>query len=254
MTAIQSGITINDVAIPALRTFWGHDLRWWRDAANAVMVWFLIATAVSAAGVVVCTKLVLNWSSEIEGHDAKMATVSAALTDLKVAEAKLEGIRAGEKAGRAEAGLETAQVKIAEANKEAAQARLEAERIKQQVSWRVLSATQLATLTRAGATIGVPVYVDNVDDVETIEFASQVANALHQGGTAIIPGMVYMAGGKFTGVMVTGPTDQARRLLGVLKAAGIPVGMTTDLSVPADTPRLKVGLKPRPTFGMSGRS
>lgn len=182
MTTNDAGIMITAAAVPTLRAFWGHDLRWWRDVANVVMVWFLIIGAVGAAGVVVSTKLALDWSAEIEKFDGDAV-------DLKVAEANKAGVEAGEKASLAQSGLDAANVEIAKQKTLTAQAQLETERLKKQLAWRALLPAQAGALTRAlsnqslSASFWVPVL-----DPEVMALRDQILQASALAGVNISDG------------------------------------------------------------------
>ena len=120
--ASDAGKTIQAIMPSALSSFWGHDLRWWRDLANVGMVWCLVIAAMAAAGVVVCTKLALDWTGKIETHANALLVAYQLDVAGKVADAQTAGLKAGEVAGRAQSAIDAANVELAKQKTLTAQA------------------------------------------------------------------------------------------------------------------------------------
>lgn len=211
--AAEIGNTIQAVTIPALRSFWGHDLRWWRDLANVVMVWSLIVGAIGAAGVVVSTKLALDWSSEIEKYDG-------AVTDLKVA-------AANEAAGGANQKAAQANERAANLENEAAQARLETERLRRDFANRRLTKEQhdkiVSILSKEPATFD----VEFMQDSESVLYANDVLKTLTDAGWHV--GQKTTPLGVFwTGLVLCETNDPAAvRLAKALVVAHVPFSIGT---------------------------
>jgi hypothetical protein len=111
-----------------VRRLFGLDLHSWEQ----VMLVSLGFAALAAVAVVVATTSVVKLQKK-EADDAEKALNAYKLTvEEKVADAKKEGIKAGETAGNA-------LVRAAELEKEASLAKLETEKIKLVVAWRTIS-------------------------------------------------------------------------------------------------------------------
>jgi hypothetical protein len=99
------------------------------DGWNNVMLYCLAFVAIAAISVGVAQYVIIQLAKQ-EAADSKAEFDKYKLTvEGKVADAKKEGIEAGKAAGNA-------LVRAAELEKEAANARLETERLKQVVAWR----------------------------------------------------------------------------------------------------------------------
>jgi hypothetical protein len=194
---------------------WGLSL----DAWNNIIVAFLGVTAAAALVVVVATYIAF----QLQKLEAKQA--SDALERYKigvaaqVADAKREGIEAGKTAG-------DAMLRAAGLEKEAADARLQTERLKAQLAWRTLSADEAAALKAALAKHPGSVNLRYMDgDPEALFFAIQISRLLGETQWAIAPGAVKPANTIVFGISLPdseGPDAVALRE--AFSAAHLPFG------------------------------
>jgi hypothetical protein len=144
-----------------------HSWEQWMLLSLGVAALAAIAVVVTSASVVILTRH--------ENAETKKEYEAYKLTvDGKVADAKREGIEAGKTAGNA-------LVRAAELEKEAANARLETERLKAVVAWRAISAPQVDELVRTWSLNPGSVNVYWQDgDPEALFFAIQLSNVLQR--------------------------------------------------------------------------
>jgi hypothetical protein len=135
----------------------------------------------------------------------------------QVAAAKQEGIEAGKAAGNAI-------LRAAELEKEAANARLETERLKKEVSWRDVmpsQATELAVLL-IGKSMQI-VFHWGAGDAESSYFAHRLAEALTKAGQQVMGGgPVGQLGQERHGLLVAGyKADEVQTISDVLTRIGL---------------------------------
>ncbi len=147
---------------------WGMSLDEW----NNLLLAFLAVAAIAAAAVGISTYATIRLAKE-EAEAAKAELDAYKLTvDAKVADAKREGIKAGETAANA-------QLRAAELEKEAANAKLQTEKIKQVVAWRMLSVEDADNLSRTLKSSPGKVNLRYTDgDPESLFFAIQLSKVL----------------------------------------------------------------------------
>lgn len=218
----------------------GLDLNSW----NNLMVAFLTIGALAAAVVVVSTYAVIR----LQNAEAKAASDAFDLYKLgvaaQVADAKKEGIEAGKTAGNA-------LVRAAELEKEAASARLETEKLKQVVAWRVISPTEALALENALATHPGSVNLRYMDgDPEALFLAFQISDILTKAHWKIAPGSSKPANAIVFGIALP-DTDSADALTlrKAFSTAKVPFstgplplgGMAFSVSTIAGAPTLMVG-------------
>ena len=173
--------------------------------ANWVLLAALIIGAVST-GVVIVTGVVKD--REFERYKLSVASQVAAATQA--------GITAGEAAG-------DATVRTAQANERAANAILEAERLKQQLGWRDVTPEQKAILVRALENERFQVAFHwGMGDGEASMFAHKLAAALNNSGIEIVGGNpIGQLGEERHGLSVAGSeAREVQALVAALTKAG----------------------------------
>ena len=212
------------------RRMFGFDLAWWN---TAVLVSLALA-AMAAVAVLVATRAVIM----LQNQEAK--DNSDALERYKL-EVTAKVAESNERAANLE--------------KEAADARLEQEKLKAQLAWQTMSRQAAETLTRRLSTKPGSVNVQYVaNDPEAHAFAIQIANVFDSAGwTVALMGQTY-AGAVFCGLWVPGPqTDETKLIREAITESGDsfsidelpPAAMGVGDSIP-DAPILFVGTKPPP--------
>jgi hypothetical protein len=154
------------------RRMLGLNLHGW----EILLVVSLVAVAVATVFVLALTR---KEASEIKReYDTYKLTV-----DAKVAEARVEGIKAGEAAGDALARAAALEKEAAKLAKQAEEAKLETERVKAQVAWRRLSPNQSKTIVNdlSGKTFAIHFdYLQN--DPEAMQFSEDLLKTIREAG------------------------------------------------------------------------
>lgn len=201
---------------------------------------YLIAgtIAVLATAITVVASLVM-WRTSMRIADQK---------DREFAEFKTASNTAVSAANKAAA---TANERAAELSKDAEDARLQQEKLKAQLAWRVLSPEQINTLGRALSDTPGSVNLRYSDgDPEALYFAIQFSSALNKAGWQIAAGTEKFSNALVIGIAQPGPvTSNAQRLRKALSIASIPFttsdlppqGVSFDTSVIPDAPTLMIG-------------
>ena len=171
---------------------WGMGL----DAWNSAQIVFL-SIAAAAAILVGVSQFVIIKLQKFAAIGAEGEFKKYKLTvEGQVADAKKEGIEAGKTAGNA-------LVRAAELEKEAANARLETEKIKAVVTWRTISASNTAELERVLAAKPGSVNLRWQDgDPEALFLAIQISQILGRAKWKIAPGSFKPANSILFGVVV----------------------------------------------------
>jgi hypothetical protein len=104
----------------------------------------------------------------------KMGAVKERFSDIRIAENEAETARANEAAAQAKEGAAKAAADVARANERAELARLETEKIKQQIAWRELSSTDAAKLAEElSKQPGSVTLIHMMDDPESFHLMQQ---------------------------------------------------------------------------------
>lgn len=177
--------------------------------------------------------------------------------DRRIVEADARGKDALARGEEATAGLAKANAAIAEQTtraasfeRDAALARLDAERIKQAIAWRVLSTTHMKAIVRnAGKPQALNIrYTDG--DPEALALAMQFATAFGEARWTVGMGAAKLSNALAFGIIVS-QGDDAERMTRALWASSIsfavaPIPTRIEFSVSRVTgPTLFVGSKPR---------
>lgn len=214
------------------------------DSWNSILLFFLAITAVAAAFVGFSTYATIQLAKQ-EAADSKREFDEYKLTvEGKVADAKSEGIKAGETAGNA-------LVRAAELEREAASARLETEKLKAVVAWRTISAAQNADMERILSTKPGSVNLRWMDgDPEALFLAIQISQVLQRAHWNVASGSLKPANGIMFGfVLPPVAGDDAQTLRDALTVAKLPfsavpfsqAGASFNVSTIPDAPFLMVG-------------
>lgn len=190
----------------------GLDLDTW----NTLMISGLILAAVAAVVIGLSTWLVIklqkseaiNAAVEFERYKVGVAA--------QVAEAKKEGIEAGKAAS-------DALVRAAELEKDAANARLETEKIKAVVAWRMIPSANAAILEKLLSHKAGSVNLRYMDgDPEALYLAIQISQILAKAHWQVAPGAIKPANTIVFGIMLPPEVGiDADALAAALKAAKI---------------------------------
>jgi hypothetical protein len=246
MTIITNGRNIKGV-----RQMSADDVSWW---ANWILVGALLVGVAATYAIVVSGNIKeANLKSELKEKDDALETYKLTV-DGKVADAKSEGIKAGEAAGNA-------LVRAAELEKEAASARLETEQIKQAVAWRVIppdiGSKMEEVLSRSPGSVNVR-YTEG--DPEAMFLAIQFSNMLIK-----VKWKLNFAGISFGGALVfnaslpDGASQDGKTLREAFDAAGVQyltnlppstivgISMGNGMAIPG-APILMIGSRPPSTF------
>ena len=159
-------------AVRKARRMLGLNLHAW----EMLLVFSLVVVALATVFVVALTR---KEASEIKReYDTYKLTV-----DAKVAEAKAEGIKAGEAAGDALARAAALEKEAARLTKEAEEAKLETERLKAQVAWRHLSPDQGKTIIDdlSGKTFAIH-FDYSQNDPEAMQFSEDLLKTIREAG------------------------------------------------------------------------
>jgi hypothetical protein len=154
------------------------------DDWNSILVLSLGIGALMAAVAVVSTFAVIQLQkAEAKDTAAKFELYKLGV-EAQVADAKKEGIEAGKTAGNAI-------VRAAELEKEAANARLETEKLKKVVAWRVIPPEDVSILEKDLVAKPGSVNLRYTDgDPEALFLAIQISQILNKAGWHVAPGAV----------------------------------------------------------------
>jgi hypothetical protein len=216
------------------------------DSWNNLVVVFLAIGAIAAVFVGISTYAVVR----LQRAEAKDANDAFELYKLgvaaQVADAKKEGIEAGKAAG-------DALVRAAELENEAANARLETEKIKKVVAWRVLPPEEGSKLEQVLSTKPGSVDLRYTDgDPEALFLAIQISQILTKAKWQIAPGAVKLSNAIVFGINLPDANGiDAQTLRGAFSTAKIPfstnalpsAGISFSISTIAGAPTLMVGSK-----------
>lgn len=231
-----------DRAMPSksVKPMWGIGLDGW----NSVQIGFLAIAAAAAIAVGVSQFVIIKLQkaaaleAEIEFNKYKLGV------DAKVAEAKTQGIAAGKTAG-------DALLRAATLEKEAANARLETEKLKAVVAWRTLSETQATNLGNVLSAKPGAVNLRWTDgDPEALFFAIQISQILQRAGWKVAPGSFKPANRILFGIVL--PPDAGadmQTLREAFTAAKIGVSI---IPFPQDGPSFNVSIIAGAPFLMIG--
>jgi hypothetical protein len=189
------------------------DVSWW---ANWILVGALLVGVAATYAIVVSGNIKeANLKRELKEKDDALEKYKLTVEG-KVADAKSEGIKAGETAGNA-------LVRAAELEKEAAAARLETEKIKQLVAWRVVVPQERdairAELKDTTGNINLQ-YAAN--DPEAMTFAIQLGNSFDPERWKVGLASMSYNGVVGFGVFIWGDSDPAKAVRSAFRAAKIP--------------------------------
>lgn len=197
MTSSDEMTTIeNTILSRKVRRMLGLDL----DAWNSLMLWSLGFAALAACAVVVSTAATIKLQ-KLSGEQTKLEFERYKLgVAAQVADAKREGIQAGEKAGNA-------MLRAAELEKEAANAQLETEKIKAVVAWRTIPSTNSSDLEKALAVKPGAVNLRYTDgDPEALFLAIQFSQILAKANWNVAPGAIKPANAIVFGISLPDAT------------------------------------------------
>lgn len=253
--AIRAKMNTNSADIESLRSFFGHDLRYWKGIADSCLIFGLFGTGIFAFVIVASTWLSMRWADEIDHFQQRKLEAAQQLTDVKVAEAAAKGIDAGKVAGDAQARISEADAKIehsraqieaanveiekqkaiaADFQKQAAESALALEQLKAQTSQinnriadRMFSPDQQAAFIRElmGSHRQLNLLYPNGDG-EAQRFAMQVSDLLARAGwyPNLVPAAIDFGQPRTSGIMMMdGATARLPELVKALAAAGHPV-------------------------------
>jgi hypothetical protein len=247
--------TVTGAAAITSSGFLGQSGAWWEFwlvIALVVTVLAAGAVGVTAAGSIVARKrealaagaalveFKLESDTDFRHLDAEMAE--------KVAEATTAGIRAGEAAAAARADLLAAQVEIARQKtiaaaweKDAAGARLDTERLRQQLAWRALSAEQMTALIHSLSDSHLSLSLLAASDPETIELGHQLLRGFKDAGVKVTSAKRLLDPPIDTSdAIVSGEEPETGIVTKALEAAGLTVCHRPS------TMALKVTILPKP--------
>jgi len=216
------------------------------DSWNDLVVVFLAIGAIAAIIVGISTYAVIR----LQKAEAKDASDAFELYKLgvaaQVADANREGIEAGKTAG-------DALVRAAELEREAANARLETEKIRKAVAWRVIPQEEILKLEQVLATKPGSVNLRYTDgDPEALFLAVQISQILLKAKWRIAPGALKPSNTLVFGISLPDANGvDALALREAFSSAKIPFsitalpsgGMGFSISTIAGAPTLMVGSK-----------
>jgi hypothetical protein len=247
--------TVTGVTAITASGFLGQSGAWWE-------FWLVMALV---AAVLAATAVGVTAAGSIIAHKREASAAGAALVEFrlesdadfrhldaetaeKVAEATTAGIRAGEAAAAAEAGLLRAQVEIARQKtiaagweKDAVEARLDTERLRQQLAWRALTAEQMAALIHTLSDSHLSLSLLAAADPETIELGHQLLRGFKEAGVRVTSAKRLLDPPiDNSDAIVSGPRPETGIVTKALEAAGLTVCHRPS------TVALRVTLLPRP--------
>jgi hypothetical protein len=219
------------------------------DSWNNIMLFFLAVAAVAAAVVGFSTYATIQLAKQ-EAADSKREFDAYKLTvEGKVADAKSAGIKAGETAGNA-------LVRAAELEKEAANAKLETEKIKQVVAWRSILPHEASSLEKVLMAKPGSVNLRWMDgDPEALFLAIQIAQLLSKAHWQVAPGAVKPPNTIMFGISLPDTNPDGQTLREAFTSAqmpfatdAVPPGIGFSISEIAGAPTLMVGSRRPPQF------
>lgn len=168
------------------------------------------------------------------------------LTNLRITENEA-------KAKQALADVAMANARAAQLEKDAAEARLETEKIKKQFSWRRLSKQQTMTIIENVKTtysnMKLPLVLSAISsDPESLTYASDIQAAIQKGGrTLSIRSLVVLGSGPETDIEVSGPNNED---IDIAAQALINAGLIVNTRVAsnANEVEIMVGSRPPPVL------
>ena len=114
--------------------------------------------------------------------------------------------------------------RISQNENEAAQARLETERLRLHMAWRRLSEGQIKNIAGGLAGLGIPLRLAAIaNDPESMLFAVDIRRALLAAGIETPIDSVIFGGGVPVGIIIKGPKDDALRVGHAFVAGGLNV-------------------------------
>jgi hypothetical protein len=243
--ASTNTISADMTAIPSeSRKIFGLSLERALDLANAVNVSALWAAAIAGAFIAVTGYFIIKWQGEIQrAKDASFEAYKLGVS-AQVAEARKEGIEAGKTAGNAV-------LRAAELEKDAANARLETEKIKEVVAWRTIQPESASELEKVLAAKPGAVNLRYMDgDPEALFLAIQISQILTKAHWQVAPGAVKPSNAIVFGIDLPDATGaDAQALREAFTAAKVPfspnalptAGISFSVSTIANAPTLMVG-------------
>jgi len=191
--------------------WWGQPLEFWQSVILWTMWGGFVLTAVGAALAVVSSFVSYQVSDVIQAE-----------ADKRIAAAEQSSLAANTEAAKANEAAAHAQERAALLEKQAADARLETEKLKQAVAWRSISADQVTTLRRAlSATTGAVNlrYMDG--DPEALAFAVQLSHVLAAAGWQVASGAWKPSNTILFGLFIPDSTGNGQRLRQALTSANL---------------------------------
>ncbi len=245
-TSLKSNSMPMDTFSKPVRRMLGFSL----DAWNSIMIGSLVIAAFAAVCVGMSTWIIVRLQKQEAIDSAKQFDKYKLGVEDRVAEAKKEGIEAGKTAGNAI-------LRAAELEKEAASARLETEKIKSAVSWRVIPPDAIKklgeALRRSPGVVNLR-YTDG--DPEALFMAIQLSRILEASGWSVAPGSAKPPNMIVFGIRLSdNGTKPAELLRDAFSFAGIPfstedvpAGAMFNVQIVPNAPTLYVGSKVPPSF------
>ena len=144
--------------------------------------------------------------------------------DERISQNEAETFRAVADAASANKGAARANERTALLENEAEQARLETERLRQQMAWRRLNEGQIRKIASGVAGLAIPLQLTGIaNDPESMLFASDIRRALLTAGIKTPINSAVIAGAVVVGIIIRGPKDDALRVGQAFAAAGLDV-------------------------------
>ena len=228
-----------------------QSIDWW----NTAMIWALVFVAIAAITVVVTTRVVINRAKQLSDvQDELIRAKDGQLTlDLKEKDGQIAEAKAGVAVATENAAK--ANERAASLERDAAQAKLETERLKSQLAWRSLPQNLENLFSNALSNHAGKVNIQHVaNDTEAQYFAIQLANIFGRAGWEVGLSSVSMSGVAIFGIWVpdtkSPSTQTVRNALGAIgigfSTQALPVGGAgfSSGSTIADAPILFIGSKP----------
>lgn len=234
-------IITKDKNIRGVRPMSADDVSWW---ANWILVGALLVGVAATYAIVVSGNIKeANLKRELKEKDDALEAYKLTVEG-KVADARSEGIKAGETASNA-------LLRAAELEKEAANARLETEKIKSVVQWRTFSAAQNTDMESVLSAKPGSINLRWMDgDPEAMFLAIQLSQLLQRAHWNVAPGSVKPANGIIFGLLLPPEAgDDAETLRKALIIAKLPFsavpapeeGVSFNTSFIAGAPFLYIG-------------
>jgi hypothetical protein len=207
---------------------WGLELHSWEQ----IMLWSLGAAALAALAVTISTTaVVFLQKDESEASRQELERYKAdAGAKISAAEAVKQAAQA--EVGKANAQIATANERSAALEKETAVARLEQERIKQIVNWRILSPEALRRFTAKLQRGGTATIAYAANDPEALYLWTQITKAIPQPAWKMKSQARTYEGVLYAGIFIFGPQGPSLDALrDAFAAAGLAFG-TDDPGMP----------------------